>query len=176
MRNPDWTVVTLNEAEQRLAEYVARARYHNNRKNGVVDRKMGGQSNELTDLDGIAGEIAFCKLFNVFPDLQTERPGGRCDAWTRTLGAVDVKATWRPRGRLLVTMKKKDKPPDTFALMIGDYPTYRFVGWARAEDVIVPGTLRDLGRGVSHVVDQDRLERPDPGLLEGEKEWHGSRP
>ncbi len=63
---------TLNLAEQRLARFVASRRRLFNRSRGIQNQKQSSFSDDSIDLQGIAGEIAFCKLFNVYPSLQTE--------------------------------------------------------------------------------------------------------
>ena len=82
-------VVTLNDAEQRLARYLARQRYESNRNQGVTNNRVGPQSDEVTDLEGIAAEIAFCKLFNVYPDLEHSCKDP-ADAYNTSMGATDV--------------------------------------------------------------------------------------
>jgi hypothetical protein len=148
--------VTLNEAEQKLAQYLAKKRYLSQRANGVANMKMGPQSNEETDLEGISGEIAFCKLFNCYPDLTGEP--GPYDTWMKDAGSVDVKTTHYERGRLLAVKHKDETPlPDIYALMIGKFPEYRFAGWAWAFDLIDPDRLTDLGHGPTYCLEQNEL-------------------
>ncbi len=49
--------ITLNETDQRLAEFLGKKRYEHARENKITDRKIGGQSNYITDLEGVAGEL-----------------------------------------------------------------------------------------------------------------------
>jgi len=60
--------ITLNESEIRIAKWLAKMRFHNNRQSSIMDKKIGKQSAEETDLNGIGAEMAFCKLVNVYPD------------------------------------------------------------------------------------------------------------
>ena len=86
--------ITLNQAEQKLAMYLAKARYLNARNNGTKDLKVGGQSNEETDLEGIAGELVACKFFNVYPDTETNlKDLPKYDLLTSKGSRVDVKTT-----------------------------------------------------------------------------------
>jgi hypothetical protein len=115
--------VILNEAEQRLAQYLAKRRHDAARMDGIPDMKMGPQSAYDTDLEGIAAEIAFCRIMNVYPDTDIvvgTRPIS--DAYTTSMGSVDVKATKYRNGRLLATTKKYAKHPDSYALMVGEFP------------------------------------------------------
>ena len=50
-------MITLNTAEQRLAKFVGRERDRNGRRNGYTNLRIGPQSDEETDLEGIAAEI-----------------------------------------------------------------------------------------------------------------------
>ena len=71
--------VSLNTGEQIVAKVIAKLRYEENRKNGVHDKKIGPQNNEETDLGGIGGEIAFCKLLNLMPDLSIKPRSAKKD-------------------------------------------------------------------------------------------------
>ncbi len=64
--------ISLNEAEQRLCQHIAKKRYEINRESGTFDAKKGGQSNEFVDLNGFGGEMAFCKAFNLYPDTEVK--------------------------------------------------------------------------------------------------------
>ena len=63
--------ISLSENEQRLAEWVWKKRTANARRKNLPDTKVGDQSFEETDLEGFAAELAFCKLMNIYPDLET---------------------------------------------------------------------------------------------------------
>ena len=155
--------ITLNDAEQRLARFLAQSRHKNARNRGITDAKIGDQSAWATDLEGIAAEIAFCKLKNVFPDTETNLPASDlpdADALVEQLGSVDVKATKVASGHLLVRPNKTGKNIDTFALMIGECPTYRYAGWITAEELLRDETLKDFGYGDTHAMTQKDLNYP----------------
>ena len=150
--------VVLNEAEQRLAKFLARARYERNRSAGVTNAKVGPQSNEVTDLEGIGAELAFCKWMNVYPDMQTEA----CldaDAVTVAMGRVDVKATRYRNGHLLAVKGKSDNPADSYALMVGKFPAYNFAGWASADDLLRPDNIKNFGHGETFALSQGQLKQ-----------------
>ena len=154
--------VILNEAEQRLAQYLAKRRHDAARMDGIPDMKMGPQSAYDTDLEGIAAEIAFCKIMNVYPDTDIvvgTRPIS--DAYTTSMGSVDVKATKYKNGRLLATTKKQANHPDSYALMVGEFPRYKFVGWVPAEELLMKKNIRDLGHGEGYALDQSMLRKPE---------------
>lgn len=150
--------ITLSEGEQKLAMHVAEARYNANRAKGVVDRKVGRQDNWQTDLEGIAAEIAFCKHQNIYPDLEIGSYG-IADCVSVKHGQVDVKSTKYKRGRLLAIRKKMELPmlPDTYVLMIGEFPTYEFAGYIPSSDLLQEHNLIDLGYGLTYGVEQPKL-------------------
>ncbi len=147
-------MITLSEAEQRLAKFLAKSRYENARKKNIKNNRIGSQSDSSTDLEGIAAEIAFCKLFNLYPDLQIgELPA--YDAMLRDGRAVDVKATKYQSGHVTAVMNKKDMPADLYALMVGTFPSYRFAGFCRGDELMA--SIKDLGHGPTHAISQDKL-------------------
>lgn len=148
--------VTLNQIEQRLAKALARERYLHNRKTNTTNQRIGPQSNEATDLEGIAAEIAFCKLFNVFPDLGTDQRPVE-DAFIKTGQSVDIKATKYKSGRLAI-VPWKPASVDLFALMVGEFPTYKFIGAIKSDEALSGQYLTDLGHGKTHAVPQSKLE------------------
>lgn len=150
-------MITLNEAEQRLARFIAVKRHAMNRSTNTTDRKIGPQSNEETDLEGIGAELAFCKLMNVYPDLQCEnRPVA--DATLPCGKTVDVKSTTYEDGKLAVTLWKKPTV-DLFALMVGRFPTYRLAGFRPAQEVISLLNIGNLGHGETYVLEQWQLNQ-----------------
>jgi len=151
------TTITLNAAEQRLAKYVSNCRYEDSRKMGLTDCKFGPQSTYETDLEGIGGEIAFCKLFNVYPDLQTGDKTLSDHDCVVNGKRVDVKTSKYEDASLIGSFAKVGKNIDTFALMVGTFPTYRFAGAAPASKLLQPENIYDLGRGPCYVLNQSQL-------------------
>jgi len=148
--------VTLDKTEQDIAESLAKRRYNAARKAGVTNAKIGPQSNHLTDLEGIGSEFAFCKLLNLFPDLTVgARKGGHdCMMFSHK---VDVKATKYKTGRLLARTSKAMEDSDLYALMIGEFPTYTFAGWAWNHELLKEENIIDLGHGKGFALSQDQL-------------------
>jgi len=153
---PAGIVVTLTDAEQRIVRWIARQRQGANGAAGVVDRQVAGTlSGDDVHTIGFGGELAFCKLFNVYPDLDTRprRGGADCD---RLGESIDVKTTRHPNGKLLVFARKLELASDCYALMIADWPAFRFVGFVRAADVFRPEHYEpDRLGGPTYVVAQD---------------------
>jgi hypothetical protein len=153
--------VKLDAVEQELARLVAKKRYESNRKKGVKNSKIGKQSDEETDLEGIAAEIAFCKLMNVFPDLSIYTRNSSQDDGDVTVNGfrVDVKTTKYHTGRLVAVPWKKPNV-DYFALIVGSFPTYELKGFMRSEELLTKSRLKDLGYGKVYAASQSELEFP----------------
>jgi hypothetical protein len=153
--------ITLNEIEQKICQGIANKRYENNRNKGVQDRKIGKQSNAETDLEGIASEMSFCKIFNVFPDLSVEVRSVTADAGDAVLHSgqsVDVKATKYPTGKLIaVPWKEKNSKVSLYALMVGQFPTYTFKGFMRKEELLRAERLGSLGYDECFIAKQHEL-------------------
>ena len=129
---------------------------------GVHNAKIGGQSNEQTDQEGAGAEIAFCKLFNLYPDMNVEIKSAKkgTDKGDAILDgkAIDVKSTTYKTGRLLAA-KWKDPNSDiyAYALLTGELPNYTFRGFMKSENLLREEMLRDLGKGEGYVAEQEDL-------------------
>ena len=149
-------VIVLSEFEVKIAKYLGRQRYLNARKKGITDAKIGNQSNEETDVESVAAELAFCKLYNLYPDLQI----GELPIHDATLpcgATVDVKQTKYPNGMLLVTTKKIENPSDLYVLLTGRMPEFTDRGGFPREWIFNPERIRDLGYGPGYAIKQDEL-------------------
>ncbi len=151
--------IKLSEAEMRLVRYLAKRKGELSLENELEDRKVGNQSNEETDLEGIGGELAFCKLFNIYPDLSLELKAGDRDRGDAVLLGhyVDVKTTSYSSGRLLVVPWKKGEM-EFFALMTGKFPVYQFRGLASREELMQESNLTNLGYGSTYALSQSDLQ------------------
>ncbi len=156
--------ILLNPVEQRLCRYVARCRHENNRKSGIVNARIGWQSDEETDLEGIAAEVAFCRLQNVYPDLSIDvRSSGKgqdhkFDCVLHTGETVDVKATVYATGHLLAApWKGTGSPPDLYALMVGKFPSYTFKGFMPGVELLSQKRLGNMGHGPTYIAKQSEL-------------------
>lgn len=165
------TWIELSPVEQRLVEYVAKLRRANCAAAGVRNAKFGSQSDEETDRLGVAGEIAFAKLFNVFPDLTTEPRHGGADSDVGPY-RIDVKTTKYPTGRLLAATWKTILDVDVYALILAEPPRYGFCGFARAGDLLHPSRLADVAGRSGYSLDQTAL-RPDLPITAADIHWSG---
>ena len=150
--------VCLTEDEQRIAKFIARRRQESNDTQGVNDSRVtAGQSSVSIHEDGFAAELAFCKLFNVYPDFEIRPRRGSADC-SRFGETIDVKATRYQNGKLLAVAWKETCAADVYALMIlEDGARFRFAGFARATDLIAPERLTNLGHGPTYALEQQQL-------------------
>mgnify|MGYP001284669909 FL=1 len=150
--------ITLNENEQKFAEYLAKKRWDFNRDKGTPHLYSGPQPDEQTDVEGMGGELAYCKLMNIYPDFETnptEMPTYDC---VSRLGVrIDVKTTKFRSGHLIAPLAKAKKPPDKYVLVVGEIPTYSIVGEVWAVDLLHEGNLKDFGYGNCYAVTQVEL-------------------
>lgn len=150
--------ITLNKQELRLAKFIANQRAEFNKHSGVKEAKVGKQDSSVIEFEGMCGEIAFCKLFNIYPDLRVEvvtqlNDDGDC---TYKGKRVDVKTTSYKNGKLLTAPWKKDNV-DLYALMIGESPTYEFKGFAHASELKSKDKLQFLGYNEVYCMEQHQL-------------------
>ena len=162
-------IVELNSTEQKLAQYLAKARYENARGRNKPDLKKGPQSNEQTDLEGIASEIAAAKAVNVYPDLETDLDDlPELDLLTRNGYSIDVKATTYPNGKLITALWKKDKSCQFYMLVVGKFPKYRIAGIMSANELMRDQRIKNLGHGNTYTAEQTELQSVDEWLAEYE--------
>jgi len=97
--------VTLNEAEQRLTEYVSKKRiaFHQHREQTVADKYEHWKvTQEEADREGFGGEIAYCKLMNLYPDLESDLSSPDYDCISCNGEKIDVKTTKYREGHLFL--------------------------------------------------------------------------
>ena len=156
--------ISLSTAERKLAHFVAKNRNGKNRYFNVVNLKISAEDPHTVDLEGICGELAFCKLFNVYPDLDTDRnpPHPLYDALVPPPPGfrIDIKTTKYDNGKLLVDARKGSKTDgvDFYALMTGTFPgPYTFRGVIAKEHIIQPHKLGLLKGYRSYMAEQSEL-------------------
>jgi len=148
--------VTLNYQEQVIVKEIALARHLTNIDKERKDMKVGDGDDLQINIEGLAGEFAFCKLKNIYPDMSIECPlpfDCKIDK-----GFIDVKTTHYSNGMLLVPKWKSNYPiPSYFALMIGIMPTYEFKGYFPGAEMFKPENIVNKGYKDTYGISQDRL-------------------
>ena len=157
MRN---TKYTLNESECNVATNHGLSRYFNNREKGTNNQshKVGNHP-IFKEVDGVGGEIAVAKFFNVFPDIDPTPRSGGCDLVTKTGVRVEVKTTDYAKGRLIAQKwKEEQKCSDIYVLVIGTLPTFKIIGWIASEDLLLDENVKTELSGECYSVTQDKLK------------------
>ncbi len=147
-----------------MARFLAVRRYRSNRHAGNTNKKIGPQSDEETDLQGIGAEIAYCKIFNLYPDTEISTVHPTEDCVTKDGNRCDVKATKYRNGHIIIAPWKSEKKPcDIYVLMIGEFPRYRYAGYINGIDIIKEEKLRNFGYGNSYAANQGELSTGGTG-------------
>jgi hypothetical protein len=150
--------ILLDVMEQRLAKAIGKARTDANRSANVPDAKIGEQTAEQTDLEGFAAELAFCKMFNVYPDLsikprRSQHDSG--DALTHGGNIVDVKSSVYRTAHLLA-VPWKNSTVNVYVLMVGTFPEYRFAGFASTQSLFAQKNFSNKFNG--YALSQEELQ------------------
>ena len=148
--------VLLTEQDLEDARRYARLRTGNNRQAGTTCVKRANFDGLEADFQGMCGEIAFCKAFNLPFDRSVGPRSGGVD--TTLYGyRFDVKATKLKNGRLLATTKVNDEI-DAYALaLLHELPWVELRGYELKGIFIVPENLLDLGHGLTYALGQGKL-------------------
>lgn len=131
--------ITLNETEQRLCQFLAKKRADFDASSGTNPTVYGGQDHSQMELNSLGGELAFCKAFNLYPDLDFEHFGTE-DAITHQGFRVDVKTTEWKNGKLMVKAIDRNHC-DLYALMIGTFPEYQVAGFSSSAELFNESNL-----------------------------------
>jgi hypothetical protein len=142
--------VKLSESEQIICTFVATQRVNSNRAANSYNAKRSDKSDYEIDLQGFAGELAFCKLNNVFPDFTSDvrsaaKGQDQGDCIVSGL-RVDVKTSAVDKPMLWIKARKKGCA-DVFALMVGTYPEYEFKGFVHHDVVFAEGNKNTFANG-----------------------------
>lgn len=154
-------IYKLTETDQQIIRDMAtkienqgRRYFKNNYK---IDKSMRFYD---MNVNGFGAELAFCRLFNTKFDMDTnqyENHFNKNDTVLNTGESVDVKTTKYKSGRLLVRLGKEKKKVDLYCLMIGEFPTFEFKGFARYDDIIDSGNIIEIKGVPTYALTQDKL-------------------
>ena len=141
---------------------IARKRYQFARSSGITNARIGSQSNEQTDINGFAAEMAFCKLHNLYPDFSVHYVSARNGTDTGDCRlpdgrTVDIKTTTYKSGKLLIAGWKQ-KTVAMYALMIGSIDAgFRYCGVIASSAVLSPLFRQSFNGRTSYVATQSQL-------------------
>ena len=155
-------IIELNELEQQLCINFALRRVEHVNQGHLVDKnkKIGVLPNWYVYAQGMGGELAACKFFEVYPDLDpSPNNHPEYDFISKTGKKIDVKTTDLEHGRLICPKSKANSEADIFLLIVGNLPTYRLAGWIARENFLLPQNLIDLGHGEVFAMNQKDLNQ-----------------
>jgi len=147
--------VTLSDKELTVIGILGGMRSLTARSHNVTDRKKANLRGEEIDRDGLIAEYAFCKHFNVFPDLVPSPRSGSYDCQVKGQ-RVDIKSTRHKNGRLLATLKNNEDV-DVYVLAIIDENEVEFIGWVYKNELCRQENIKDLGYGKGYCLDRSKL-------------------
>ena len=133
---------TLSAVEKEIAKYLATQRKKANRQVNPRDhvQEFGLEANYI-EQEGVMSEIAFCKMFNIYPE-QALEIGFRSATAGQDNGdaiingiCIDVKTTKHQKGQLVCF--RKNPAVDLVVLLTGERGCYRLAGGMFSEDIYV---------------------------------------
>lgn len=159
------SLVLLNEFEIWLADHVAQRNFEANRK--IKNSRVSDKDDFKIILEGLAAELAFCKLVNVYPSgpfdltIKSCRRGQDYGDVVYKGQRVDVKQTHYLSGQLITPYWKIMSKADCYALMIGTMPRFTFKGFMLSSDFLTAARLKDIGYGPTYMAKQEELKEFD---------------
>jgi len=150
--------VTLDKAELKVADWLAKHRNALGGKPMVMDQHRV----ELWR-HSVAGELAFAKWANIWPDLG--RVGGIWDCVLPTGATCDIKTTTRLDGNLVVHKSREPKRCDVYVLVVSQRPTFGIIGWTHGQLLFTAENTRELGHGPCYCMMRGDLFDPETNLL-----------
>jgi len=149
----------LNSQEYRVANWIGKGRQNAAVSRGYKNQNQCGKDDLQMHIDGAAGELAFAKIFRLYPGSIFDRLGSLApyDVYFPELGGIDVKTTANKFGRLNIEYGKTKNPADIYALMIGSEARFTYAGMIKANEALTERYLTDVGNGPFFAIPQDSL-------------------
>lgn len=151
--------ITLNPEECVIVAQIGMMKTNNSISGGLQTSwaRAEGFNMYLTDINGYGAELAFCKMFNLCPDLTSHNRVGGFDAKLPDGTTVDVKQSRSLTTDLRVKCgRKKLGDSSLYALLVGGFPTYTFVGFTE-ESVVFESPITQVWEKDHYTVARDKL-------------------
>lgn len=130
-------IVTVSETEMLTINMFSGLRSIGARLAGVTDGKFANKTGVDVDFEGMLGEYAFCKHFNLFFDMMPTPRAGSYDCMYNGK-RIDIKSTRYDTGVLIGKMQR-NPDVDVFILAVLDFKKsgleVRFPGYAMADEL-----------------------------------------
>lgn len=154
-------LITLSVEDQEMVRHVAGERTKDAKKN-KYHKNWGKVSPHDIDLEGCGAEVAFCRIFGFeFDSVRaTKLIKDSYDCISTKGNKVDVKWTNNLDNGLMVKATKKKGAVDIYALMIGKFPSYEFIGYSSEDDLFQEKNIRPSPFGhTNYVLLPDQLKK-----------------
>lgn len=138
--------VSLSKIEQELCLLIAPMRMKASRSTRST------RTDAHAELHNLGGELAFCKLFNLYPSEQftimtRSADGDYGDAVMHNGMVVDVEAVEAGNGAICIETARRGTGIDCYSLMTGSFPNYTFRGFVHRVDALQSGKISKLKSG-----------------------------
>jgi len=134
------------EDQEAVIDFVKRlkADFKEGKKRGLkVD---DSRTRDQTTISGTGAEVGYCRLIGAKPDLTIHQKTSYVDLVYQGQN-IDVKQTEHEFGRLIIDDNYPyDTNVDICVLMIGNFPTYEYRGWAFKDEIYLPENREYLGK------------------------------
>lgn len=117
--------IVLSETDLYVGSLVGCRRNINDVLHGFGNRGVAKNRMWDVNINGALGELAFCRLFNIYFSATTEKPD-KVDFFLRGL-KVEVRTAYESSSRLII--RKGDLDDAVFVLLTGPMIEFEFVGW-----------------------------------------------
>lgn len=158
------TLITLNDFELEIAEFIGKRRNSENRSKNVYDNRYKKNDSIEIDVIGTRTELAFGKLINSYPHellelgVKSKKLGTDFGDYMIDNMSVDVKGTKYKTGRLLIPAKSsRPENIDMFCLLTKEEENSFYLRGFYPVDLIYEKTpIKNFGRP-SYTVEQKEL-------------------
>ena len=151
-------IIELNQTELKMAKLLAKERTNCNRSRGIKDQKKSKRSGAAIEFDGICGELAVCKAFNIYPHI-SDKPERNSNDGVIKGKTIEVKTTGALDGSLLVRPKEEKKNVDYFILVLAEAPYFHIAGFLESRNVFKTQYIRNpMNLGKAFFIPQDVLK------------------
>jgi hypothetical protein len=149
--------ILFTKTELQILDYVATRRYIETSSKGKEMQQDTSRSPWQICLDGVYGEYAVGKHYNLFFDLNCDYRKFGAD-FVRTNGLkIDVKSTRTTGGPLNATKWSVKKPADTFILTEIYDDFVNIIGWVDRVTFLKDDNIFDVGNGPFYSLPQKFL-------------------
>tara|TARA_R110000803_G_C11789071_1_gene297763 strand:+ start:49 stop:567 length:519 start_codon:yes stop_codon:yes gene_type:complete len=157
---------TLNKEDASIIAEMLK-NLENEDDNGYFDNNFKIDKNmKLKNMvyNGFGAELAFCRLCDIAFDNSVQTYKNyflQDDAVLKNGKRIDVKSTIYKYGKLAISPNKSKHIVDGYALMVGEFPSFTFKGWASYNEIINPDNIGTLGNHnvKSYILNQHQLNK-----------------